>query len=257
MKITLNDNKIINIQKYNTSMKKSLEEKAFFLEKIEATSFIDYGCADGALLSYIQSIKTAPSNRFMGYDIEPEMLKIAKENSEGILFTDNLDLVKTVKTDKSVLILSSIIHEIYSYDNANSFWKDVFDKIDTKYIVIRDMMIDNSQRRMSNADDVKKVRMSNNKLLEEYENNWGPIDLNKSLIQFLLKYRYTENWERELQENYLPLTVEQLIAKIPKNYRIAYRNHYTPSYLKNMVKKDFGIDLTEQTHLQMIIEKIE
>lgn len=256
MKNTLNKNKIVNIKNYNDAMKKSLKEKTFFLEKIKGTSFIDYGCADGTLLKYIQSIKNLPSNRFMGYDICPEMLKIAKKNNKDILFTDNLDLVDTIKTKNSVLILSSIIHEIYSYANPKEFWQEVFNKIGTKYIVIRDMMVDNSQKKLADMQDVEKIRMSNTQNLEEFENYWGPIDLNKTFIHYLLKYRYIENWSRELQENYLPITIEQLISKIPENYKIIYRNHYTPEYLKKSVKKDFGIILKEFTHLQIIIEKI-
>lgn len=254
MENTLNVNKIVDINNYNESMRKSLKEKAFFLERIKATSFIDYGCADGSLLTYIQTL--LPNSHFMGYDICPEMLKIAKENNESILFTDKLEMAETVKTKDSALILSSIIHEIYAYGDANKFWEQVFEQLDTKYIVIRDMMIDNSQRKLSNPENVKKVRAKSNHYLEEFEDNWGPIDSNKSLIHYLLKYRYLENWDRELQENYLPVTIEQLIAKIPENYRITYRYHYIPDYLKETIKKDFDIDLTEPTHMKIIIEKI-
>ncbi|KFZ25812.1 MAG: hypothetical protein KQ78_01768 [Candidatus Izimaplasma bacterium HR2] len=244
--------KINDINSYTDSMKKSLHEKSFFLRKIKADSFLDYGCADGALLKFIQSL--LPECKYVGYDISKEMLERAKQNSD-ITFTDDLDLLSQEKTKNSALILSSIIHEIYSYADPTEFWNEVFTKIDTKYIVIRDMMISDSQIKTSNLKDVKKVKEKNNGNLEDFQDNWGDIALNRNLIHYLLKYRYLKNWNREVKENYLPLTLEQLIAELPENYEIIYIKHYTPRFLKRFVKKDFNIKLKEKTHVKMIIKR--
>jgi len=256
MKIT--DNKIKDINEYTEAMKKSLYEKAFFLGKINADSFLDYGCADGTLLKFIQSMYFSyPNYKYIGYDICQEMLEKAKKDNQDIIFTDNLDSFIKEKTENSVLVLSSIIHEIYSYSNPSNFWEEVFEKINTKYIVIRDMMIVSSQEKLSNPELVRRVKMAENDNLVDFEKNWGSITSNKNLLHYLLKYRYINNWEREVKENYLPITVQELIAKIPDNYKITYLNLYLPKFIKNTIEEDFGIDLKEDTHVEMIIERID
>lgn len=250
------DIKIDNVNSYIEGMTKSLMDKTFFLEKINADSFLDFGCADGALLKFLQEL--FPKYHYMGYDISAEMLRRANKDSKDIVFSDNLELFKMIKTEKSALILSSIIHEIYSYSDSKEFWKQVYDKINAKYIVIRDMMVDSKQLKDSNPEFVRRVRMEADQiLLSDFERVWGTIDSNKNLIHFLLKYRYKENWSRELMENYLPITKEQLIARIPKNYRIVYMEHFTPGYLKGFIEDDYSFELTEKTHLKMIIERID
>ena len=76
----------------------------------------------------------------------------------------------------------------------------------------------------------------------------------RTFIHFLLKYKYTKNWERENNENYIPISLETLLKKIPSDYSIKYKRIYLLDILKNKVKEDFDIDLEHPTHLQMIIE---
>lgn len=58
-----------------------------------------------------------------------------------------------------------------------------------------------------------------------------------------------------MREDYLGLTLEELNAMIPKNYRVTYREHYTLPYVAWRIKKDFGIELKTPTHIKMILEK--
>lgn len=251
----LEKNEIKNIDTYINSMRKSLDEKAFFLGKIDSDCFLDYGCADGALLKYLQSIN--PNCKYMGYDICQEMLKVARKDS-NIIFTDDLEKFDKIKTENSTLILSSIIHEIYTYADPDKFWEQVFDKINPKYIVIRDMMIRDEQRdAFTDSKDAKLLKIKTNKYFLDFEKRWATIEFKKSFIHYLLKYRYVNNWEREVKENYLPITIEDLMELIPDNYRITFLDHYTPEFLKKCVKEDFGIDLKEKTHIKMIIERID
>jgi hypothetical protein len=74
------------------------------------------------------------------------------------------------------------------------------------------------------------------------------------LIHYLLKYRYTENWDREVRENYLPLTKETLISKIPSHYEIVYQEHYTLPYIKHQVQKDCDIVLNDCTHFKILLK---
>lgn len=54
-------------------------------------------------------------------------------------------------------------------------------------------------------------------ILRSFEDVWGDVcDVRarkvnvKNLIHFLVKYRYVENWEREVQENYFPVSQDRL-----------------------------------------------
>lgn len=90
--------------------------------------------------------------------------------------------------------------------------------------------------------------------MEDFTNIWGPISSQKKLIHFLMKYRYVSNWEREVSENYLPLNIEDLIAKVSEKYRAVYQKHYVLPFLQEQVEKDFGIVLEDPTHVQLILK---
>ena len=83
----------------------------------------------------------------------------------------------------------------------------------------------------------------------------GSIGINKNLIHYLLKYRYTENWDRELNENYLPISKEKLLSLIPKNYEVIFYEHYALPFLKEKVREDFGIILKDKTHIKLILKR--
>ena len=74
----------------------------------------------------------------------------------------------------------------------------------------------------------------------------------KNFIHFLLKHRYVENWNRELHENYLPLTFEKLLLKIHPRYAITYCEHYTLPFLSDAVMKKFGIPINHPTHIKLV-----
>jgi hypothetical protein len=105
----------------------------------------------------------------------------------------------------------------------------------------------------SQIDRIKQK--SDPKYLKEFEDYWGPIDTNfRTLLHWLLKYKYTDNWDRELKENYLPISLEYLKKKIPSTWTIIYEDHYTYDYIKKQIKEDFGVDIDGHSHLKMIIK---
>ena len=69
------------------------------------------------------------------------------------------------------------------------------------------------------------------------------------------KYSYTENWDREVNENYLPLKVEALLHMIPEEYEIVYSEHYVLPYVKQQIKRDSGIDLKDATHFKILLKR--
>lgn len=118
------------------------------------------------------------------------------------------------------MILSSVIHEVYSYgDNqsVNEFWRQVFNE-NFRYIAIRDLTPRKSIDRMSDINDVSRVLHNANPThLAEFQSIWGNISNNKNLVHFLMKYKWVENWAREVRENYFPITIEEFLSKVPNN----------------------------------------
>ena len=193
------------------------------------------------------------------------MLIKAKSNlNDDVLLTDNWNIVLSeLKKYKSpTLVLSSVIHEVYSYTNSKtikSFWEKIVFGGEFKYICIRDMipsvMMDKHQKDQFKLDVEKVQRIADPIFLKSFEERWGSIESNyRTFIHFLLKYKYVDNWEREVNENYLPISLETLKTKIPQGYSIIHQENYTLKYLQDQVKKDFDVYIDHTTHIKMIIE---
>lgn len=254
-------NEITNTEQYNNSMSKSVLDKMFFLDKIpDDVVIIDWGCADGSLLKEV--IRFFPDNEYLGYDIDERMVTLAEEKVDVKVYNQTSSLIRDVEQkykDKTVVVnLSSVIHEVYSYRNVeeiDDFWFIVFKIADV--VVIRDMIFEQSMDRASNPNDVKKIRSkSDRRYLQDFESIEGSIKNNKNLIHYLMKYRYKDNWEREVRENYFPLSRERLDMLIPDNFMIRYETMFALPYTQRVVERDFGIEIKDNTHLKMILEKI-
>lgn len=257
---------ITNYTTYDTEMRKSMIDKLFFLDKIEAKTFVDYGSADGALFGIIHDIFPAAGYTYIGYDIDPAMNQTAMHKHLFAYFTDNwqtvVDHVRTAQSldSKTCIIANSLIHEVYHYgtvDDVEEFWRRLFDtKFD--YIVIRDLCLAESYSTI--ALDHEQVRVkANQKQLEDFENIWGSIANPKNLIHFLLKYRYTDNWSREVYENYFPYTLEDVMGYLNKfgnQYEVEFLEQFSLPFNVRIVRKDFGIDVSDiKTHVKLILRK--
>ena len=253
-----NDNRISDLSIYLSRMQKSVLDKVFFLDKVfdPFEYILDFGCANGDLIHMIHSM--FDELKFVGYDISPEMIQKARENCPEAFFTSNWDEI-TIPFDRTLLNLSSVIHEVYSYGNAQDvdlFWKRVFGS-GFRYIAIRDMCVNRDALAPAGEENLCRLngREASLEQLRSYEKKWGKIATQRDLVHFLLKYTYVQNWESEVNENYLPLLLEDLLEKIPETYEITYMEHYTLPYKKWEVRKDFGITLDIPTHIKLILQK--
>lgn len=248
-------NNISNISQYNDRMSKSITDKLFFTKKVyDFDQIIDFGCADGSVLRELhESINNV---ELIGYDISTTMLNIAKEKNPIAKYFDKWEDIK-IKPE-SLLNLSSVFHEIYAYstiDEIRNFWRLLFNS-NFKYIVIRDMFVSEETLTQTYSKDEEKVRsLSDKKTLGSFEHRNGSIKVLRNFIHYLLKYSYVDNWERENNENYLPLFYEDLITIIPDWYTITFRDNFTLPFLKDKVKKDFDVDLKEKTHMKLILKR--
>lgn len=255
---------ISNIQSYIDAMSLSIKDKLFFINKLNFDVIVDFGCADGTFLKNISELEK--NIKLIGYDLDTSMINKAKSNltNKKALLTSNWNEVinDLLKYKNPLLNLSSVIHEVYSYSNPSiisDFWnKQVFNN-DFKWITIRDMIpsTEINKNEISNfKDDAKKVRSkSNSYYLKSFEKKWGSINSNyKTLMHYLLKYRYIDNWEREVGENYLPVSLETVKSKIPNDYEIVYEKDFILPFIQNQVRKDFNVEITHSTHTKMIIK---
>ena len=150
-----------------------------------------------------------------------------------------------------------MIHEVYSYSNINGidkFWNNVFG-YDYGYIAIRDFCVSRSVNRQSDINDYTKVIRGADELqIMDYESIWGSLRDNRNLIHYLMKYRYKENWDREVRENYFPITLEQLLSKIPTyKYEIIYFEDYILPFTSSKIKQDFDVDIHDNTHVKLLL----
>jgi hypothetical protein len=254
------DPNINDISHYNTEMSKSLIDKAFFLDKVDADIFVDFGCADGSLIEFIE--RMFPDTICIGYDVSKEMLVQARTKTQAPLFNTWADLMgylSLVRTGKRVAVIcNSLIHEVYAYGDAASvaeFWGQIYGS-EFDYVIIRDMCVSENVNRKSDPVSVARVRKAYDRSrLREFEAEWGVLDANWSLVHFLLKYRYTTNWAREVKENYLPVTFETLLAMAPADYDPHYVDHFILPFIRQEARKDLGIDIVDNTHVKLILER--
>ena len=260
-----------SIDSYNESMRKSMKDKLFFLDfmPIDECIFVDFGCADGSLLTalYETDLEGGFYNNYIGYDISSEMINLAKTKfnyyTDKVLFTDSWNKVKqklNAFSGKKVLILSSVIHEVYSYASTVGEVNDFWDKVLTSefdYICVRDMMYSKDMDRMNPslfARFVKNCDPSFNKQFKEFEQIWGTLANNKNLIHFLLKYRWTINWDRELNENYFPIEFNDFLTNFEDKYNITYLKRFRIPFLEQCWRETFGIKIQDYTHIKAIFE---
>lgn len=251
---------------YTTEMRKSLIDKIFFMDKLDeqVSAVLDYGCADGALVDFLASI--FPEIRMVGYDMSEQMIAAAKERCAAPNASFHADLQEALQAlarhgvtpDHMCVNLSSLIHEVYSYGDTQSvdaFWRDI-NETGFRYITIRDMCCDQSAHRPALKEDVLKVRRAcSARMIEQFEACHGSLSDNYNLIHFLLKYRYEANWSRECAENYLPLTMEQLISRLSSGYELIYFDHYVLPFLARVVKQDTDVTIKDYTHIKLILRR--
>jgi hypothetical protein len=254
---------ISNLQSYIDGMNYSMRDKLFFTGMINFDVIVDFGCADGTFLEELS--RTNPGVKLIGYDLDDTMLSKAKSRlGKKALFTNNWNeaIKYTTGFTNPLLNLSSVIHEVYSYSRPNvisKFWNEQVFGGDFRYITIRDMIpsLEIDKQEIGHfKDDVRKVRSKSDKFyLDSFEKKWGTISDNyRTFVHYLMKYRFTDNWDREVNENYLPVSLETVKSKIPSDYKIVYEEDFLLPFLKQQVKKDFNVELIHSTHTKMIIK---
>jgi len=269
-----------NLNLYNSEMAKGMEDKLFFLNKLPKSDtgylFVDFGCADGAMINALTSICNDENNWYIGYDISETMIDLAKTNYHGPskaevhFYSDWRSIYPGIRcmSQKKVLILSSVIHEVYSYGTEESiikFWNYVTNST-FDYIVIRDMCPSNTL-----TNDKEISHELHDKLIynhdgdydyqvKTFEAKFGSLWYERNMYHFLLKYRWKVNWNRECNENYFPINYQDIFEKMkntPKYYKynLDYFERFRVPFLDKCIKEDIGIELDQYTHIKAIFSR--
>lgn len=261
---------ITNYNTYLARMDVSLPDKAFFVYRAPlARVIVDFGCAGGNLFRYIRSI----SNQeyiMIGYDNDATMRELAREAADIVCGT-LAELREAIEhtlaahnlTMKNVLFnFSSVIHEMNSYEIDDIF--SFINKLRPGYISIRDMKF-----RYKREFPSERFYISDEKYLKQFHSflaHRGIFlpDL-ADFAEYLLKYKYTENWERELEEHYFfgfesaGRYYDELIDN--HKYRSTWDVNYCLPHFDRQIKDDFNIFFNVSdyftTHGQLLLERTD
>jgi hypothetical protein len=253
--------KIKDYNTYNLGMKKSIRDKLFWEGLIDdhVTGICDFGCADGQLLAMVHS--DFPEWSLYGVDNDPHMRDLATEViPEAMVFDRLTAMCNITNQDHQILSITSVIHEVYSYcseEEIDHFWDDVF-SIGYRYVAIREFALSRTVNGVTDINDYQKLLAKGfPEQIADFESIWGSVHDRKNMIHCLMKYRYLANWSREVRENYFPISLEDLLAKIPDTYEIMYFNHFSLPFNREKIREDFGIELKDNTHVKLLLKRKE
>lgn len=263
---------IVDINTYLRSMSTTLLDKVWWIDKIpnDINTIVDFGCAKADLAVLINRIMP---NKFHYVGIEESriMAHLARDNlnsyaSDTCSWQVLPSLSAASKSNNfrnSVLVLNSVLHEVFTYKSESEIQSlmSQIRNLGFRRIAIRDMYPSDVDIGDSIDASLAILSSSYNDLWHDYREfrKWTKIagvedDEDTWLPEFLLKYRYRANWEREKQEKYLwdiPAKLAQygLLDK----YEIGFENKFYIPFIRDKIKEDFGIDWNYPTHIKLLL----
>lgn len=179
------------------------------------------------------------------------MQKIASLNLSSVSNPNRIIIIKDklskeILNEKTLIIFNSVLHEV------NDYAKTLLETLNGTgcTIAIRDMC-NYCQDKLSKADLSKLIKNSNSKILSDFTRKYG-LSARQQMIHYLLKYTYVDNWDLELEEDYFSFGFSSLNLITDK---VLYQKSYALEYKVSQVKKDFDIDISnDTTHIQLIIK---
>lgn len=251
--------KIEDKEIYLSRMSKPLQEKlkvAKYIPK-DTKTVLDVGCADGALTLAMADMY--PEINFLGIDLDEEFIAKARAKigvRKNVSFEKfYLRELLALPERFDLVLFCSVLHEFFSYgEGVSSVVKalaDAHEILKTKgRVVIRDMITyqyaERSDLWLEEITKKIKANLETKKELDDFVSKFGVLDSIKKTNHFLLKYMYTENWQRELVENYLPINFETYDKMFDiLGMRVIFQRSSTIRYLKDKWKADFGFSSDE------------
>jgi SAM-dependent methyltransferase len=248
---------------YNLNMAQSLGSKLFFIEHVPMRNInlvLDYGCGDAALLKAVRHL-VPTSCLLCGADNDPLQRAAARANFvdiDGLTsgWSDYRAYRQSGIAERSLLILSSVLHEVASHQNLEAFWREV-EGAAPEYIAIRDMSVPKSYSRLETpASFLHALPDEELDHINEHASKWGDLGSLSSFIHYLLKRPYKHDWRRELSENYLARPAEDLVSLLTSGpYSIVHARPTVTPYFIRKNREELGIDLTGiTTHMEIVLK---
>ena len=230
---------------YLSRMKKSMtkEEKLFFLDYLNMQDFdavVDYGGADGTLLSIVKDF-VRPDCEL--YCVEEYSYSTANIKSQGITYASEQQAMDWTFGKKYLLIFSSVLHEMLALPALGLIWG-------AQAVAIRDMYFDKLLVDEPHRREIEGIKARLSNAYSTYE-----TPTLADAYQLLLKYTYEENYEKESTEDYFCNLAKSLIDRLfvwQKTFKCLCHQTYILPYIKERVKKDWGIEMKYPTHLKSL-----
>ncbi|OGZ99053.1 MAG: hypothetical protein A3C07_02740 [Candidatus Sungbacteria bacterium RIFCSPHIGHO2_02_FULL_47_11] len=247
---------IKNEHRYLARMEAPLREKVIVARYIPKKTklILDVGCANGAITRELA--RMFPSANIVGIDLNQHFIEKAKKQAmrdnvrnvtfERIYLRDLL--ARRERYD--VVTFVSVLHEFFSYgEGISSVLKAVADAhellVPHGRIIIRDMIAPSYFKEMK-AVDVLRKKIESQKDLKRYvasfQKRYGVADNLLAINHFLLKSLYVDNWEHEMDEDYLGVTLEeyQQIFSLLGMETVHSKTYLIP-FLRDAWKQRFGL----------------
>ena len=258
---------IDNYAVYNDRMRRSMWDKAFFMDKVPGTELIiDFGCADGSLIRFLHEL--FPGMRYIGFDADPAMIEAARRSCpENVWFFSDAEAmlaqirVLGVEPRRITVNFSSVLHEIFHYDCDRASITRLVEDVNPRYLVVRDMMYHaDDPDAAAPTDAVARLkRVLPAAQVSDFEQHWGPITLRRNLAHLILKYKYTENWQRECAENYFSYTMDDLQNLLDPTRECApiLLHRYILPWCRYDAQNTLGLEMGEEftTHFSLILSR--
>lgn len=257
----------MSVQRYLERMDASIEDKMRVINAIpkDAEYVLDVGCANGHVTTHMANLR--PQTYFHGIDVELPFVGMAQANKiqEGIGnvgFSHNwLSDLHDYRTRYDVITMLSVNHEVYSYGKGiTSVVKLLCDAHellnDGGLIIIRDALRprrdDMSMEERMNLHDKLSSISTIEQWLTAYQAERGMTYLSAAkLNDFLLHMLYTDNWDHEMQEDYMFWSAQDYIgfAQIVLNMEPLLADCYLLDYVKERWKRDLWLNDMELSNL--------
>lgn len=248
-----------NEQCYLDRMRVGMYDKCWFLANIDVdvTTIIDFGCADGSLFHFIEAMYP---DRFtyVGIENEKHFLEKCPQIPGRTSHFENIYEVKdNIDWDKTILVMNSVCHEIYSYvsEFETKYILQYAIEHDIRHIAIRDMFF--KARNGIHANDWIAIDEAfQKKYPMQYFTN---IALCRDWRELAMKYTYTENWEREVREKYFHPTLlldAKTAISIDGRYEMDTQYFCIPQQIKR-IERDLEVEWPEATttHVKVWISR--
>lgn len=251
---------------YNRDMQYTLSSKLFFLPHIplqEIKQVVDFGCANAALLKLAG--KVMPGAYLCGIDSDVEQRRAAMENLGTGAILPSLSYFWQMmrrQLDPRLLILTSVMHEVASlpgsWQNNIVGWWEYVESFGFDYIAIRDFSVPAYCRDMQTPQqwlDVTCMDPDEYGRMVHVSERYGSCNNLYNFMHYLLKRPYVENWEREMQEDYLFADTDQLLKIVTGSgkYSIKHKRLCRSKVFEKRTIKDLGFLPPVTTHIELVL----